>query len=769
VKDQRIVKVSDVKKVEHFESLVLEEVEILQKQKLEGTAIVDQLAAAETLLSAALRFHIYSTTPRIVDGVTKNLRRGNKWEELRDALVAKLRSVRLEFLKSLAAANEQKRLGDLIERLMANYPQDADIGKAIAVVQIAEVERLLKTTKDQDAISARILLDRLQSAFPGAGGDNARKLRAQVHDLAVKALTRSQEKVDAGDEPTARIELARAESIEPDLDGIREMKKRLRLDYPILFVGARQLPHNISPATARLDSEKQALELVFEGLMEEVPDPSGAVRYRPGAALTFPNPFPGGREFLLRVLEKDGNGRPLLDSHDVVGTVTLMRGHTELQHSWSAYPLTWLAQVPPSPKDNGTVRISFGFSHPDPRSAFTFKILPARWLMENGKSIDDVFLAEKPFGSGPFIVQSNSKEVWFVNNKDYGRFDRAGLPSLREIRFVDLSRLDAKAAIQAFQEGKLHILPDLPTSDLDKFTSASELKGKVDVATASINRRVHILAVNLKRPYMQSKDLRQALSFAIDREEILRKVFRAQKPEFHRAMTGPFPPNTWAVAKGAGGPEPLMKQDLAVVRLKAFLANANVVTEFNLLYPDDDPQAELACNEIQKQISSLFKNEGPGNSIKVQPKKYPMTELLKMVQDQHSSYDLAYIPFDYPDDWYPYALGAALDPLAAGFRGRNWFNYTRETCPNPDDQALSRALDKIRTHRDFTGEVVPLTYTIGKLFNDTLPFIPLWQLDRHMVVSKRLKLFVDDSAETVNPRLLNPTLLFQGVARWRLE
>jgi hypothetical protein len=38
-----------------------------------------------------------------------------------------------------------------------------------------------------------------------------------------------------------------------------------------------------------------------------------------------------------------------------------------------------------------------------------------------------------------------------------------------------------------------------------------------------------------------------------------------------------------------------------------------------------------------------------------------------------------------------------------------------------------------------------------------------------MVVSKRLKIFVDDSSEIVHPRLLNQTILFQGVARWRLE
>ena len=58
---------------------------------------------------------------------------------------------------------------------------------------------------------------------------------------------------------------------------------------------------------------------------------------------------------------------------------------------------------------------------------------------------------------------------------------------------------------------------------------------------------------------------------------------------------------------------------------------------------------------------------------------------------------------------------------------------------------------------------------VSKRFNDCLPFIPLWQLDRHTVVHYNLKVFVDDTAEPVSPRLLNPTTLFQGVARWRLD
>ena len=335
-KELRATKVSDIKKVEHFESLVLEEAEKLQKQKLDGTSSVEQLAAAETLLSAAKRFHDFSRTPRKADNRPLNLRRGEGWDDIRNPLVAKLRSVQLELFNALTAANELKQLEDLSARLVASYPNDKEIAELIGKVKLAEAERLLKAGADADVLSARKTLDALESSFPGSFGDSGRKLRTQIRELALKALKRSQEKFDLGDKRTARDELERAIAFDSDIDGIREMQKKLGLNYSILYVAARQYPQYMSPATARLDSEKHAVELVFEGLLEEVPDATGAVHYRPGAALSMPFAFPGGRDFLLRTYKKDASGRPF-DNVDVVNTVLLMRNRMD---SWNSYPLS---------------------------------------------------------------------------------------------------------------------------------------------------------------------------------------------------------------------------------------------------------------------------------------------------------------------------------------------------------------------------------------------------------------------------------------------
>jgi ABC-type oligopeptide transport system substrate-binding subunit len=676
-------------------------------------------------------------------------------------------------LRAAIAAKDPIRIRDASTRLMDAYPKDAAVAQEVAAARIGEAETLLKSTSHPDHLRAKELLDEFEGKFPGAGGVPLRTLREKLRSMAKDAFTRAKEKKAAGDLTTARDELARAAALDPTVEGIRELQRELRTGYPILHVGVRQFPVNMSPATARTDSEKQAVELLFEGLLEEVPEEGGGVRYRPGAALTLPTAVPGGREFLLRAYDRDPSGRPGFDSQDVVGTLKLLGRRPD---TWPAYPLPWLGT--PLPKDNSSVRIPFEPNHPghpDPRSVFTFKLLPARWLIENGKPADDPGFAEKPYGTGPFRLYSVSppagkgpREMVFVDNPMYGRWrDRTGLPSLREIRFIDVSKLDP---VEAFRTDKLHILTDIPTADIPKYT-AQGISNRVQVVTSTSNRRVHILAINLQRSYLQSKPLRQGLSMAIDREEILREVFRAGQPQFHKAMTGPYPPGSWAIPKSVGGAPQLVNRDLAVARLKAYLSGTGPKTDLELLYPEDDPQAEAACRKIKAQIEGLTKDGVDGRKLVINLKGEPMHALLTRVESEHR-YELAYVPFDYPDDWHPYGLGAALDSTATNRGGRNWFSFlAKDTNSDEDDQKLGQQLMELRGYRDFAGQDRLLSKAIeaGKRFNDCVPFVPLWQLDRHTVVHNSLKIYLDDSPDPVNARLLNPTPLFQNVARWRLD
>jgi hypothetical protein len=755
------VAVAGVRAVEHFEGIAVAEADALLKGKAEPAAAADHLLAAEKLLAAALRFHDFARE--------RQLRRGKTWDEVRDPLAAKLREVRLGHLRAAVAANDPARVRDAGTRLMAAYPKDAEVVAAVGATRVAEADRLLGSASHADHLRAKDLLDEFEARSPGAGGEAAAALRVKLRDMAAKAFARAREKKAAGDLTTARDELTRAAALDPSVEGVRDLQRELRVGYPILRVGVRQFPAQMSPATAVLDSEKQAVELLFEGLLEEVPEANGSVRYRPGFAAAPPAVVPGGREFLLRAYDRDPTGRPGFDTDDLIGTVRLLSARPD---TWAAYPLPWLAGLPEQ-RDAGAVRVPFALGHPDPRAALTFKVLPARWLAENGKPADDPGFAERPYGTGPFRLQptaqptaqpAGAREAVFVDNPGYGRWrDRTGLPQLREVRLVELGKRDP---VEEFRADRLHLLTDVPTADLDKFAA---LGGRVRVETAAANRRVHVLAVNHRRAHLQSKALRQGLSMAVDREAILAAVFRDGKEkykDYHRAMTGPYPPGSWAGPKAAG---PLTDVNLAVDRLNKYLAGGAPKTDLELAYPDDDARAEEACRRIKAQVEGLTKDAPADRRLVVNLLRLPPRELLTRVQDEHR-YDLAYVPLDYPDDWHPFALGAMLDPAAAGRGGRNWFGFLqRGANPDAEDLRLGQLLTELRGYRDFAGQLAPRAREAGKLFNDCVPFVPLWQLDRHTVSHSGLKVFVDDAGGPVGPGVLNPTTLFQGVARWRLE
>ena len=144
----------------------------------------------------------------------------------------------------------------------------------------------------------------------------------------------------------------------------------------------------------------------------------------------------------------------------------------------------------------------------------------------------------------------------------------------------------------------------------------------------------HILAVNHRKAYRQNKDLRRGLSLAIDREGVLSDVYRAGRIEFHRPMSGPFPPRSWAETQATGGrPKRLGDRDLAVSKIRGYLAEKTAPDTLKLAFavderfPEDLKQtnpknykspAGRAVAQMKEQIEGLFK-DAAGRKLSIQP------------------------------------------------------------------------------------------------------------------------------------------------------
>jgi peptide/nickel transport system substrate-binding protein len=256
------------------------------------------------------------------------------------------------------------------------------------------------------------------------------------------------------------------------------------------------------------------------------------------------------------------------------------------------------------------------------------------------------------------------------------------------------------------------------------------------------SRRIYFLAVNHAVPALGGAggtDLRRLLAHAIQRDAILNECFRAGYRDFHQALNGPFPPDTWPCSPLVS---PTLDQpDLA----RSLIDPRRKPVALELKYPADDPAVERACQMMQKQLEELK----AGVTLKL--KAEPPAELRRRVESEND-FQLAYWHYDYPDDWFSPA--GLLDPKATGLGNRNFLGYV----PPPDFDAV---LARCQNRRDFA-EVRKAMQRLHDVFVKEMPFIPLWHLDTHLLIHAGL--------ETVPPAgQLDPLAPFTHIERWTLK
>ena len=336
---------------------------------------------------------------------------------------------------------------------------------------------------------------------------------------------------------------------------------------------------------------------------------------------------------------------------------------------------------------------------------------------------DDDAFATAPFGSGPFRYEGREKEgadrecAVFRSNPFYGqRPGRLGLPWIREIRmYVPTASSVARDATA----GQLHIYPDAPADLVARFRTEEGFKDVMRVRTAKANRRVHILAVNHRMTPLQNDRVRLGLSAVINREAILKAVYRAGDEKAHAALTGPFPVKSWATPP-TGKDAPLSKPGGGGLIAEGL---GNQAIRLRLTCEKDDAKAKAACQLIKAQVEEGTKNKEGKPLVEIDIKELGPVDYRNKVYVEHD-FDLALTTFDYRDDLY--SLDGLLDPEAVGpdggRGGRNFLGYlTAGTNPTDNDRRLpARSIDEARQSRDFSKKVQQKTWDVHALFDQRM-------------------------------------------------
>lgn len=689
----------------------------------------DMLIAAEQALSSVLRWH--------ESAIQTGKRRGEGWDKVGKSLRTQLLDeVLLEQMKERARVKDWNRVLDLTHRLAKTYGNDTQRERILQpVVDMIYSALNDPTATEESRNDVRKRLHELEMEFP----DNPalQRLSEPRRKVAQSLLEQAQELVKSKKDKRAREVLDQAEQTWPHLPGLRELKTQLNFEYPILRVGVRgPLPKYFSPAWACTDNEHRIVEMLFESLVELVPDEAGGFRYRPELAESSPKVVQLGRFFQLP-RNAFWSNRKRLNATDVDLTVEMLRG----DGAGVGRSRVWgdLLHGVESIKDpfQVTLRLRQGFVAP--LAPMTFKILPRN--QENPPVTSEEF-ALRPVTSGPFRLdpsrrsdESRRECLFFVANPDYGlRPNKRGAPHIQEIRFYSFSSNTNIAAELA--SGKLDMVLDLTAKEADELLKNPKADIVIPMPSPNVpNRRIYFLAINTSK--LATADLRQALSCAIDREAVLKKCFRAElKAPLHKALNGPFPLGSWACKESPA----LYNQDRAKL-LREQPAVRQVAKEGPLVlkYPTDDPALDVAMKELCAQVKEL-------TGVVIEPRPCDPSRLREDVE-QTGNYDMAYYHYDFPDESY------WLYPLFGPPPGKDESNINIFKFQNT---GLTTLLDETKSFRSFA-TFQKHQWLIFDLLNRELPFIPLWQLDPLLAYRR-----------DVQPETLDPQLPFRNIEEWHL-
>jgi hypothetical protein len=655
---------------------------------------------ADAVLAATLRHHesIRRVAP-LVD---------NPWQPLGSDLRQRLAHLRKDWLEQLRKSGDLSEALRLADRWLPATSRDDPTQLAILGLWTDQANAAMD--KD-DYVSARAWLNRIEHGFDSASAANeaAKRLR----DRAASLFKESQSLSDAQAIPL----LQQALVLWPRLPEARDAIERRRGTYATLVIAVPALPENLSPATATTVVERQMLDLMFDRLYCEEVHSLGR-RYRPQAAAALP----GGASIPLRrdIFWSDGQR---LTAAEVRHTALLLNDSEAFSRSG-----LWRDFVD-VPRADGAFALQIGYRLGllDPLLPLTFHVLPQYYRGKQLSRADDPEFARAPLASGPFQYVGRKGE----SGRLFALFQasphdlRGGARSLREIRLTMLGD-PAKGLPKPLPQ----LILDAPTGQVPALLS----QGYKELRMPE-NSQVAFLAINHRKAAFASAPLRRAIAHALDRQTLLDRHFRAPslKDKYHTTLNGLMPRGSWAMCPAPRVPEELFHVEQA--RLFAKLAKKEVnAVDCTLQYPSGDARVQAACEEMAGAVREVLREAGIQANI--QARASQPGDLRKAIHERN--FDLVYTRETHLDD--PVRLALLFDPHADATRagGRNYLGYD-------SDVKLQELLGAAVKHRQFSVVQTNMHAVHAHLY-ETMPLIPLWQLDVHVLAQPSLQMPPLDSS-----------------------
>ncbi len=552
-----------------------------------------------------------------------------------------------------------------------------------------------------------------------------------VRDLRERYRLRAEDSAGraAGAAPGERVDrLTEALRIWPTVADVAPKYEAEFRSMPTLEVGVLDLPRPVAPWVRSAASARVGPLLYLPILVDDSEE--AQVGQRPGQLAAELRLADLGRtmDLTLRkgIIWSDGSRQ--LTSLDVVRAMA-----DRAQPRSPSYNARWadlLARIETLDSERVTIRLS---RIPlDPATWLVMNVGPAHAAWDGRVSTPE---GRFPVGDGPFVFASQDDRTALYRAADRSQESEATkaivpVPKIARIREVRFS--NAGDAMGALERGDISLLEHVPADRVPGMTALSDVAvGRMRLAG------VHMLAIDGRNPALKSRELRRALSYAIDRKSILEEtVIKRPIDDYNRPADGAF-----AIDSSANAPDvaPLefdpLKARMLLNGVRKEMAAPKF--QFTLEYPAI-PEAQLAA----PRIAEMLRNVGFGiDLIERSP-----TELEEALRSGRR-FDLAY------------RVGYSDQPVR---------EVGTLLCPGYDAPTASDGLGALASprilqlllqleHAPEWNTARELVTQIDRETRDEFPIIPLWQLADHFAFRSRL----------TGP---NPVAdhLYQGIERWEI-
>ncbi|HLH31940.1 MAG TPA: ABC transporter substrate-binding protein [Terriglobia bacterium] len=449
-----------------------------------------------------------------------------------------------------------------------------------------------------------------------------------------------------------------------------------------------QTPDNLDPRIGQSASAQRIDALIFNSLVRK----NERAELIPDVALRWEMPDPTTYVFHLRDDVQFHDGRPLT-SKDVKYTFTSMLNGTVI-----------------TVKAGHPYNLITGITTPDPTTViFTLRepFAPFLWDIANGVigivpdgSGNDFF--RHPIGSGPFEFVRYIQDQELVLKRNDSYFAKKAAAAALRFKIIPEEVVVALELRKGTVDLELNSLsPDMvETLRKDKSLNVFQADGT----------NVQYFAFNLLDPVFSDRRVREALAYAIDRETILKYLWRGQG----KVAASILPPNNWAYTAD------LKTYPYNPQRARELLHEAGQDhLQFTYRLNNDNGTAIEMAEIFQRQFSEV------GVNMQIQGNEFA-TFFADIIKGNFQTYSLRWV-------------GANTDPDIF-----NLVFYSKSVPPNGANRGhysnprVDQLIEFARRETDMDKRKMAYA-EIQQIVVDDLPYINLFYLDVIAVANKRVR------------------------------